>query len=112
MKRNYIARRFQLGGTGLSLDTEALSKYKDIIDLSNGDTECNMVQNIEIRCPSLDDVVGMFGVCRTVKEFCACAWYGDTMPRRVACEVIDPEEDDCGGVPDKRIFLKVTGARF
>lgn len=37
---------------------------------------------------------------------------GDTMPRRVACEVIDPEEDDCGGVPDKRIFLKVTGARF
>lgn len=38
MKRNYIARRFQLGGTGLSLDTEALSKYKDIIDLSIGDT--------------------------------------------------------------------------
>lgn len=33
------------------------------------------------------------------------------MPRRAACEVIDPE-DDCGGVPDKRIFLKVTGARF
>ena len=39
MKRNYIARRFQLGGTGLSLDTEALSKYKDIIDLSIGDTD-------------------------------------------------------------------------
>lgn len=80
--------------------------------MSNGDTECNMVQSIEIKCPSLDDIVGMFGVCRTVKEFCACAWYGDTMPRRVACEVIDPEEDDCGNVPDKRIILKVSGARY
>lgn len=39
MKRNYIAKRFQSGGAGLSLDTEALSKYKDIIDLSIGDTD-------------------------------------------------------------------------
>ena len=29
MKRSYIARRFQSSGAGLSLDTEALAKYKD-----------------------------------------------------------------------------------
>ena len=39
MKRNYIAKRFQGVGSALSLDTEALSKYKDIIDLSIGDTD-------------------------------------------------------------------------
>lgn len=39
MKRNYIAKRFQHAGSGLSLDTEALAKYKDIIDLSIGDTD-------------------------------------------------------------------------
>ena len=33
MKRSYIARRFQSSGAGLSLDTEALAKYKDIICL-------------------------------------------------------------------------------
>ena len=33
MKR-YIANRFQHAGSGLSLDTEALAKYNDIIDLS------------------------------------------------------------------------------
>ena len=35
MKR-YIANRFQHAGSGLSLDTEALAKYNDIIDLSIG----------------------------------------------------------------------------
>ena len=39
MKRNYIAKRFQHAGSGLSLDTEALARYKDIIDLSIGDTD-------------------------------------------------------------------------
>ena len=39
MKRSYIAKRFQSSGAGLSLDTEALAKYKDIIDLSIGDTD-------------------------------------------------------------------------
>ena len=28
MKRNYIAKRFQNAGSGLTLDTEALAKYK------------------------------------------------------------------------------------
>ena len=32
MKHSYIAKRFQSSGAGLSLDTEALAKYKDIID--------------------------------------------------------------------------------
>ena len=36
---SYIAKRFQSSGAGLSLDTEALAKYKDIIDLSIGDTD-------------------------------------------------------------------------
>ena len=39
MKRNYLARRFQNAGSGLSLDTEALSRYNDVIDLSIGDTD-------------------------------------------------------------------------
>ena len=39
MKRNYIAKRFQHAGSGLTLDTEALAKYKNIIDLSIGDTD-------------------------------------------------------------------------
>ena len=38
MKR-YIANRFQHASSGLSLDTEALAKYNDIIDLSIGDTD-------------------------------------------------------------------------
>ena len=37
--RNYIAERFQNTGSGLSLDTAALAKYSDIIDLSIGDTD-------------------------------------------------------------------------
>lgn len=37
--RNYIAKRFQGGSSGFSLDTKALAKYKDIIDLSIGDTD-------------------------------------------------------------------------
>ena len=37
--RNYIANRFQHAGSGLSLDTAALAKYNDIIDLSIGDTD-------------------------------------------------------------------------
>lgn len=38
--RNFIAERFRSsGGPGLSLDTEALAKYADIIDLSIGDTD-------------------------------------------------------------------------
>ena len=32
MKRNFIAKRFQSAGTGLTLDTAALAKYKDIVD--------------------------------------------------------------------------------
>ena len=39
MKRNFIAKRFQSAGTGLTLDTAALAKYKDIVDLSIGDTD-------------------------------------------------------------------------
>ena len=39
MKRNFIAKRFQSAGTGLTLDTAALAKYKDIGDLSIGDTD-------------------------------------------------------------------------
>ena len=38
--KNFIAERFRSsGGPGLSLDTEALAKYDDIIDLSIGDTD-------------------------------------------------------------------------
>ena len=43
MQRNYIAKRFQSAGTGLTLDTEALAKYKDIVDLSIGDTDFTTV---------------------------------------------------------------------
>ncbi len=39
MKREFIAKRFQNSGGTLSLDAEALAKYKDIIDLSIGDTD-------------------------------------------------------------------------
>ena len=39
MKHSYIAKRFQSSGAGLSLDTEALAKYKDIIDLSIRDAK-------------------------------------------------------------------------
>lgn len=35
----YIARRFQNSDAGLSLDTDALSRYSDVIDLSIGDTD-------------------------------------------------------------------------
>ena len=35
----YIAKRFQHCGGGLSLDTEALHRYSDVIDLSIGDTD-------------------------------------------------------------------------
>ncbi len=37
--RNFIAKRFQRTGGGLRLDTEALSRYSDVIDLSIGDTD-------------------------------------------------------------------------
>ena len=39
MKRSYIAKRFQTLRAGLSLDTSALARYEDIIDLSIGDTD-------------------------------------------------------------------------
>lgn len=39
MKRNYVAKRFQSAASGLTLDTAALAKYSDIIDLSIGDTD-------------------------------------------------------------------------
>ena len=46
MNRNFIARRFQSGDAGLTLDTEALAKYKDIIDLSIGDTDFTTDESI------------------------------------------------------------------
>ena len=46
MKRNYIAKRFQHSVGGLSLDTEALAKYKDMIDLSIGDTDFTTDESI------------------------------------------------------------------
>ena len=39
MKRTYIAKRFQQLRPGLSLDTAALARYDDVIDLSIGDTD-------------------------------------------------------------------------
>ena len=39
MMRKYIAERFQHYSGGLSLDTEALKRYPDVIDLSIGDTD-------------------------------------------------------------------------
>lgn len=39
MMRNHIAERFQHYSGGLSLDTEALKRYLDVIDLSIGDTD-------------------------------------------------------------------------
>ncbi|MDO4371235.1 MAG: aminotransferase class I/II-fold pyridoxal phosphate-dependent enzyme [Clostridia bacterium] len=39
MMRKYIAERFQHYSGGLSLDTEALKRYSDVIDLSIGDTD-------------------------------------------------------------------------
>ncbi len=37
--KQYIARRFQNVRSGLSLDTDALRRYPDVIDLSIGDTD-------------------------------------------------------------------------
>ena len=37
--RKYVAERFQHCGGGLSLDTEALRRYSDVIDLGIGDTD-------------------------------------------------------------------------
>ena len=37
--REYIAERFRNCGGGLSLDTQALRRYSDVIDLSIGDTD-------------------------------------------------------------------------
>lgn len=37
--KSYIAKRFQNVSGGLSLNTEALSRYNDIIDMSIGDTD-------------------------------------------------------------------------
>lgn len=37
--KQYIAARFQRGEKGLTLDTEALRRYPDVIDLSIGDTD-------------------------------------------------------------------------
>lgn len=37
--QKYIAERFRTGASGLSLDTEALHRYPDVIDLSIGDTD-------------------------------------------------------------------------
>ena len=37
--KSYIAKRFQNISGGLSLDTEALSRYSDVIDMSIGDTD-------------------------------------------------------------------------
>ena len=37
--KSYIAKRFQNSDAGLSLDTDALARYSDIIDLSIGDTD-------------------------------------------------------------------------
>lgn len=37
--RKYVAEQFQHCGGGLSLDTEALRRYSDVIDLSIGDTD-------------------------------------------------------------------------
>ena len=39
MMRKYIAERFRHYSGGLSLDTEALKRYPDVIDLSIGDTD-------------------------------------------------------------------------
>ena len=39
MMRKHIAERFQHYSGGLSLDTEALKRYPDVIDLSIGDTD-------------------------------------------------------------------------
>ena len=39
MNRKYLAKRFQTLHAGLSLDTAALARYDDIIDLSIGDTD-------------------------------------------------------------------------
>ena len=39
MNRSYIAKRFQTLHAGLSLDTSALARYGDVIDLSIGDTD-------------------------------------------------------------------------
>ena len=39
MKRTYIAKRFQQLRPGLSLDTAALARYDDVIDLSIDDTD-------------------------------------------------------------------------
>lgn len=38
--------QIQSSGAGLSLDTEALAKYKDIIDLSIGDTDFTTDESI------------------------------------------------------------------
>ena len=37
--RSFIAKRFETRPAGLSLDTEALARYADVIDLSIGDTD-------------------------------------------------------------------------
>ena len=37
--RSFIAKRFETRPAGLTLDTEALARYSDVIDLSIGDTD-------------------------------------------------------------------------
>ena len=37
--RSFVAKRFETRPAGLSLDTEALARYADVIDLSIGDTD-------------------------------------------------------------------------
>ena len=37
--RSFVAKRFETRPAGLSLDTEALARYSDVIDLSIGDTD-------------------------------------------------------------------------
>ena len=39
MGRSFVAKRFSGGGEKLSLDTDALSRFDDVIDLSIGDTD-------------------------------------------------------------------------
>lgn len=80
MKRNYIAKRFQSLQTGFTLNTAALEKYSDIIDLSIGDPDLTTDERI-IHAAFADAKAGythygnpkgdpelIAGICKTWKE--------------------------------------------
>ena len=105
--QNYIAKRFQHAGSGLSLDTEALAKYSDIIDLSIGDTDFTTDEAI-IEKAYLDAKAGHthYGDPKGDPELIAAvckAWQEDPRPcARHRVELPRHGTDDAGNFKPRR----------